>query len=335
MNKVTIKDIARESGVSTATVSRVLSNKGYASEEIKEKVRSIAKRLNYQPNAVARSLKMDRTNTIGVIIPDISNPYFMKISRGIEDTLQKSGYNLIFVSGDENSDKEKKMLQVLTEKRVDALVIATSGGNAEDINRVKNSGIPVVLIDRKLETDSDDLDLVVEDNIEGAYQLTNYLINKGHTKIGVVNGSLVSSTGTERYLGYRKAMEEHGLDLDPDFIFNGHFTQEDGSNAVTYFFNRDEKPTAILSFNNTMTFGVMLQLTRMGLQIPDDILVASYGEAEAAQLLSPDGIVSIKQSPYEMGVKVGEILINRLVRKINKPVTEIFEPIMNVKTKEI
>lgn len=107
MNKITIKDIAKEAGVSTATVSRVLTNTGYASDKIKEKVHSVAKKLNYQPNAIARSLKTDRTNTIGVIIPDISNPYFMRISRGIEDTIQKHDYNLIFVSGDENPDKEK------------------------------------------------------------------------------------------------------------------------------------------------------------------------------------------------------------------------------------
>lgn len=326
MNKVTIKDIARESGVSTATVSRVLSNRGYASEEIKEKVRSVAEKLNYQPNAIARSLKMDKTNTIGILIPDITNSYFMKISRGIEDTLETNGYNLLFVSGDEDSEKERKVLQVLLEKRVDAIVLATSGENGEIITKINQSGIPVVLIDRKLEIDFFDLDLVEEDNIEGAYQLTKYLIEQGHKNIGVVNGLLNVSTGRERYLGYQKAMMEYNLDVDLNMEYNGKFTQEDGCNAVSYFLHKLDKPTAILSFNNTMTFGVLLQLTRMGYRIPSDIVVASYGEVEAAQLLRPSGIIYVEQHPYKMGVRTGEILIDRLLNKKMTSTHEKFDP---------
>ncbi|GIN69904.1 LacI family transcriptional regulator [Bacillus sp. J14TS2] len=326
MHKVTIKDIARESGVSTATVSRVLSNRGYASEEIKEKVRSVADQLNYQPNAIARSLKMDRTNTIGIVIPDISNSYFMKISRGIEDTLAEIGYSLLFVSGDENSNKEQKVMKVLLEKRVDAIVLATSGENEEIIKKINHSGVPVILIDRKLESDELELDLIEEDNIEGAYQLTKYLIDQGHKKIGIVNGSLGVSTGRERYAGYKRALTEYNLELDENMVFNGSFTEEDGSNAVSHFLHKLEKPTAILSVNNTMTFGVLLQLTKMGYTIPNDMVVASYGEVEAAQLLRPSGIIYVKQQPYEMGVRTGEILIERLLNKRQIPTHKKFNP---------
>ncbi|MBW8351759.1 LacI family transcriptional regulator [Bacillus sp. IITD106] len=331
MNKVTIKDVAKESGVSTATVSRVLSNTGYASDEIKERVRTAAKNLNYQPNAIARSLKMDRTNTIGVIIPDISNPYFMRISRGIEDTLQNENYNLIFVSGDENQTKEQKMLKVLMEKRVDAIVLATSGGNDELIYQIRDSGVPIVLIDRKLQGDAHEIDSVVEDNLEGAYQLTKRLIQQGHTNIGVINGSLKVSTGLERYLGFKKAMDEYRLDLYPELIFNGNFLEEDGVKAVTNFLQLDRKPTAVLSFNNTMTFGAIIQLKRMGLNIPDDIVIASYGETEAAQLLEAPNILYVKQLPYEIGVKVGEILLDRLINNIKGPTNEMFQPIIDIR----
>ncbi|MBS4197616.1 LacI family DNA-binding transcriptional regulator [Lederbergia citri] len=330
MNKVTIKDIAKESGVSTATVSRVLSNTGYASDEIKERVRKVARSLNYQPNAIARSLKIDRTNTIGVIIPDISNPYFMRISRGIEDTLQNENYYLLFVSGDENQKKERKMLRVLMEKRVDAIVLATSGGNDELINQINNSGVPIVLIDRKLQNDTGEIDSVVENNLEGAYQLTKQLIQQGHTNIGVINGSLKVSTGMERYIGYQKAMDEYCLGIESELIFNGNFIEDDGVKAITNFYKLDRKPTAILSFNNTMTFGAIIQLRKMGLTIPKDIVVASYGETEAAQLLESPSILHVKQLPYEIGVKVGKILIDRLINNIKGPTNQIFNPIIDI-----
>jgi LacI family transcriptional regulator len=327
MGNVTIKDIANETGVSIATVSRVLNNSGYASSEIRERILSVAKELNYQPNAVARSLKMHRTNTIGVIVPDISNPYFMKISKGIEDTILKNGYHLIFASGDENPQKEREMLQVLSEKRVDAIVLATSGNNSEMINQIKDAGIPIILVDRK--TEENGLDLVVEDNVAGSYQLTKHLIQQGHTRIGVVNGHFNVSVGIERFTGYQKAMNEHNLEIHPDLVFNGNFTQDGGINAVDHFMKLPIRPTAILSCNNTMAFGVLLQLRRLGYNIPNDIVVVSYGDVEAAQLLHSPGLVSVKQSPYEMGVKVGQILIERLVENVKGPVQEIFQPNLN------
>ncbi|WP_040205219.1 LacI family DNA-binding transcriptional regulator [Neobacillus jeddahensis] len=326
MNNVTIKDVAKESGVSTATVSRVLSNKGYASNEIREKVLSTAKKLNYQPNALARSLKNHQTNTIGVVIPDISNPYFMKISRGIEDTVYPNGYNLIFASAEEKPKKEKELLNVLFEKRVDAIVLATSGHNEETVDRITKNGIPFILVDREIRDYEATIDYIAEDNFKAAYELTNYLLGKGHTRIGVINGSLEVSTGLERYNGFQKAIIDYGLEEDPELIYNGNFNQEDGEKAVDRFFNSENKPTAILSFNNTMSFGALLQLSRMGYRLPKDVTMASFGEVEAAQLLKSPEIVYVSQSPYEMGVRVGEIIMNRLLNNANEPIVEKFRP---------
>lgn len=327
MSNATIKDIAKETGVSIATVSRVLRNRGYASQEVKDKVFAAAKKLNYQPNAVARSLKNHRTNTIGIIIPDISNPYFMKISKGIEDTIRENGYHLLFVSGDEDGNKEREMLNVLYEKRVDALVLATSGGNDEFIIQLNKTGTPIILIDRKLTGDFKGLDLVVEDNVGAANQITKYLLSQGHTRIGVVNGPIKVSSGLERYQGYQMALQEHGLEEDSNLVFNGNFNEEDGVKAVNKFLSLREKPTAILSFNNRMTFGVLLQLQRRGYSVPEDIVVASYGEVEAAQLLTSPGIISILQDPYEMGVRTGQIILNRLVENDKSdPVIEVLKP---------
>ena len=326
LNNVTIKDVAKESGVSTATVSRVLSNKGYASNEIREKVLSTAKRLNYQPNALARSLKNHQTHTIGVVIPDIANPYFMKISKGIEDTVYKNNYNLIFASAEEQPIKEKQLLNVLFEKRVDAIVLATSGQNEETVEKIKKSGIPIILVDRELKEHDESIDFIAEDNFKAAFELTNHLLKQGHSKIGVINGSLQVSTGLERFNGFKEAIKENGLELNPDFIYNGNFNQEDGEKAIKLFFEKKDKPTAIVSFNNTMSFGALLQLTRMGYSLPQDVVMASFGEVEAAQLLKSPEIVYVNQSPYEMGVRVGEILMNRLLNHEKEPIIEKFRP---------
>lgn len=325
MAKHTIKDVAMEAKVSTATVSRVLNQSGFVSDDIKQRVHLAVKKLNYQANAIARSLKQNKTNIIGVVIPDISNPYYMTISKGIEDIVQQKGYNLIFCSSDENSNKEEKLLQLLFEQRVDALVLATSGGRNGMVRKFNQAGVPIVLVDRIFDIEGQKLDSVSENNIQSAYELTRYLLEQGHRYIGLVNGSLKVSTGKERYEGYKKALKEYGIEEDTKYIFNGHFTQDGGGKAVDYFLNFSQKPSAILSFNNIMTFGVLLELKRRGFSIPEDIVVASYGDIEAAQLLKPSGITSVVHKPYEMGEKVGNILLKRIDNQ-QGPFTEIFNP---------
>ncbi|MFC0392846.1 LacI family DNA-binding transcriptional regulator [Paenibacillus mendelii] len=313
MSKATIKKVAAEADVSTATVSRVINDSGYVSPEVRERVFHAIAKLNYQPSAIARSLKQDKTFMIGIIVPDISNPYFMGISRGIEDIVGQDGFQLMFCSSDENSDKESRLLQLLYEKRVDAIVLATSGGNGETIHKLANSGQPIVLIDRKLEGqwDARPLDLVAEDNAQGAYLLTKQLLEDGHTRIGVVNGPARASTGRERYDGVRKAMKEHGLDRDP-LLYNGDFSTEGGIRAVGQFLKEKSPPSAIISLNNKMSLGVLLELVNRGLRIPDDVAVASFGEVEAGNLLKHPGLYYIDQNPYDMGKKAGEILLKRI-----------------------
>ena len=322
MARITIKEIAQQSGVSIATVSRVLNKSGYVSEEVRKKVLSVSQSLNYLPNAIAISLKKEKTNTIGVLIPDITNSYFMKISKGIEEAIHEHGYTLIFGSGSEDPQKEREVLKVLFEKRVDAIVLATSGGNEDIIKNITGNGIPVVLIDRKLNEESKNLDWIVEDNIDSAYELTKHLIDLGHTRIGVINGSLKVSTGRERYNGYKKAIEEKGINEDPALIFFGGFVESDGERAINQFLQLSSKPTAVISFNNTMTFGAILQLMKNGYRVPKDIMVASHGEVEAAKLLEPPGIIYTNQVPYNMGKRAGEILIDRLVNSIEGPIQE-------------
>ncbi|CAG7615934.1 Ribose operon repressor [Paenibacillus solanacearum] len=311
--KANIKQVAFEAGVSTATVSRVLSGTGYVSDEVKAKVQEAVAKLNYRPNAVARSLKQDKTHSLGIIVPDISNPFFMSIARGIEDTVREEGYQLLFCSSDEQPEKERELLMLLNEKRADAILIATSGGNEETIARIAASGVSVLLLDREAGSGlAAELDLIAEDNRHGAYLLTRKLLSSGHTRIGVINGNLNVSTGRDRYEGYLTALGEAGFAVDPAYVVNGKFTVQGGTEAAGYFLGLEARPTAVVSFNNQMTFGLLLELNRRGLRLPSDIMIASYGEVEAAMLLKQPELHYIKQLPYEMGVRAGEILLERL-----------------------
>lgn len=327
MAKATIKQVAAAAEVSTATVSRVLNNSDYVSEEIKERVMAAVNRLNYRPSAIARSLKQDRTYMIGVIVPDISNPYFMGISRGVEDIVGKEGFQLIFCSSDENPEKERRLLKLLQEKRVDAVVLATSGGNDPAIKQIADSNMPIVLVDRKLDSPETGsmLDLVAEDNTEGASRLTRKLLEEGHTAIGVVNGPTRSSTGRERLEGVRNAMKAFGLNEGP-MVYNGDFSTEDGIRAVQQFLNAERRPTAIISLNNRMSLGVLLEIVRSGLKIPADMAVASFGEVEAGPLLKESGLYYLEQHPYDMGIKAGEILLSRIREEVRQdpPAYEIY-----------
>ncbi|WP_248926827.1 LacI family DNA-binding transcriptional regulator [Paenibacillus hamazuiensis] len=329
MRKATIKEVAAEAGVSTATVSRVLNESGFVSDEIKERIHRAVEKLNYRPNAVARSLKQDKSYTIGIVVPDITNPFFSKLSRGIEDAVAGHGYQLIFCSTDEDAEKERRLGRMLSEKRVDALVLASSDDRPDMAESLEKAGTPVILVDRRFEPPSNRLDLIAEDNRLGAYSLAKALLQKGHRRIGVINGSLTASTGRDRFDGYESAMREHGIQPDDRLVFEGRFTEEGGIEAVRYFMDLPDKPTAMLSFNNQMTFGVLLELTRRGCRVPGDFAVASYGWVEAALLLNRPGLLYVEQAPYDMGKKAGERLLQRLgggKDSMQEPLTEIFEP---------
>ncbi|MFD0713882.1 LacI family DNA-binding transcriptional regulator [Paenibacillus sp. GCM10027626] len=324
--KATIKQVAAAAEVSTATVSRVLNDSGYVSPEVKERVFQVIEQLNYQPSAVARSLKQDKTFMIGVIIPDISNAYFMGIARGIEDVVGREGFQLMFCSSDDHPAKEAKLLQMLYEKRVDAIVLATSGGNDEMICSLRDNGQPIVLIDRTL--DAADIgrsfDLIAEDNRHGAYLLTKQLLEDGHTRIGVVNGPARASTGRERYSGVLQALQERGIAAP--LVYNGDFSTEGGMRAVRQFLQASEPPTAIVSLNNKMSLGVLLELVRSGYAVPADMAVASFGEVEAGPLLGQPDLYYIDQNPYDMGSKAGEILLRRMSKEQGDadPAIELF-----------
>jgi LacI family transcriptional regulator len=308
LTRLTIKDIALAARVSTATISRVLNNSGYVSDDVKKNVKEIIKKLNYQPNSIARSLKQDKTRSIGIVLPDMTNPYFMKIARTIQHRCIQEGYHLLFIDTEENQQKEKEALDFLIEKRIEALILAGTGGNREQIQAISDSGIHVILVDRRFSNLK--LDTVAEDNLYAAKAAIDYLIEKKHSKIGIVNGPQSISTARERRQGALIGLEEAGVSLSPDIMFEGDYARESGLMAIQYFMQLPDRPTAIFSANNEMTFGIYLGLQEMGLPL-DVIDVVSFGNLEFSSLFH-HRLSVIMQYPQEIGEIVGELLIRRL-----------------------
>ena len=312
MKKATIKEVAKRAGVCISTVSRVLNNNYPVSDQIKENVLAAIHELDYQPNGIARSLKSRRTDTIGVIVADISNTFFMQMAKGIESVVNNHGYNLIIASTSEKEEKELKILKTLSEKRVDAIIISSCSTNGRYIKELTEKGLPMVLIDRKIPSLS--LDSIVEDNFSASYKLVDYLISNGHEKISILNGLNFVSSGLERFEGYKKALKDNGIKVRDEYTLEGAFQKENAYEKVKELldkFDRKQLPTAIFAANNLMAEGAMIALSEKGLRIPEDISLVSFGDISSPELVKPR-LTVISQKAFDMGQKAGEIVIKRI-----------------------
>lgn len=323
MKNVTIKDVAKVAGVSIATVSRVINNNPFVNKDLEHKVLSVIKQLNYYPNSVARSLKNRSTLTIGFLVSDISNNFFTKMSRAIEDVIQLHNYNLLVCSTDNKQKKEYEYLQLLLGKKVDGIIINTTGKNDEFISEISKR-IPIVLCGRKINNPNFIGDFVDSDNISGSYDLTSHLINLGHRKIGIINGLTSVSSGSERFEGFQKAMKMIGIDIDNDYKYkyDGTFDMDGGYKGVAKLMESDDQPTAIVITNNEMSIGALKYFRIHNIRIPEDISIASFGNIVNDDLLfvKPS---CVKMNTWIMGKKQGELIIERIESKNQLPNREI------------
>jgi LacI family transcriptional regulator len=317
----TIKDVAKHVGVSTATVSHVINKTRFVSEELIAKVLKAIQELNYHPNAVARSLVKKKTHTIGIIISDILNPFYTAIVRGIEDVTYQSGYNVMLCNTDENPEKEKLYIQVLMEKRIDGLAIATAFQDGVHPLVSQLGTVPLVNIVRKIKGLASDS--VVGDNTGGAYQAIDHLIGLGHRRIGIISGPSGLSSGAERLKGCKKAFEDHGIPIDLDLIKFGDFKKESGYTLTQEILQHRNRPTAIFVTNNQMTIGALNALNELETRIPEDISLISFDDMEWYSFHNPP-ITTVEHSPYQMGKKAGEMLVRRISKKGGKPKGVLF-----------
>ena len=310
--KINIKDVAKKAGVSTATVSRALSDFPGIRDKTRKKVLKAVSELNYEINAVARNLRQKKTNSIGIIVGNVLSQFYSVIAKSVEDTANKFNYNTILCNGDENPEKELNYLKVLMSNRVDGIILTPTGKNSKYVQHLINSRTKVVLLDRLIE--GVDCDAVLVDNANGAYQAVKHLIDQGYKKIGIVNGYLDRTTGAERLKGYLQAIEEAGIAKDDNLIKIGNFKKESGWKLTKELLEQSNKPDAIFTTNIDMSMGALIAIKEMGLNIPNDIGIICFDDSDWALILEPP-ITVIRQPVYQLGSTAAELLIKEIEDK--------------------
>ncbi len=310
---VTIKDIAAKAGVSSATVSRVINDSGPVSEETRKLVLDIIEELNYIPNAVARSLSKNETNIIGVVVPDINNPFFGEVIKGVTLVAEKNDLNIILCNTNENVDTEKKYLQMLKGQRIKGIIITPTSDknefNSEYLSLLESMGIPIVLIDRDVKYSN--FDGVFLDNVQGAFDGVQAFIKEGHKDIAIIAGPKTSKPGRDRYRGYKKAMAIHKIPIKEEYVFFGDFKLNSGYEITKQIINMENPPTAIFTCNNMMTLGCIKALRENSINIPRDMAIIGFDEIETLNVLGiPISVIS--RPTFEMGSIAADMLIEKL-----------------------
>ncbi len=307
---VTIRDVAYRAGVSIAAVSRALNGSGYVSTEIKQRVQEAALALRYRPHDSARGLKLQRTNTIGLVIADITNPFYSELAAGVLSSAKKWGYHVILAAMDEEPAMEEEYLNVLMEKRVDGILAVATGQNQRLWRDVVDLGIKVVLIDRKV-ISLPEADVVQVDNTKGSHAAISYLLSLGHRRIGILCGPVSLMPGQERLTGYCQAYEDAHLVVDRDLIQTVSFKRESGIHGVEQLLALDKPPTALFATNNLIGEMALSALRTKGLRVPKDISLLMFDDVPWASLTTPQ-ITVVAQPISHLGTRAVEQLILRL-----------------------
>lgn len=294
------------------TVSRVINGKRGVRPETRAKVLQAIEELGYTPNSLARSFALQKTKTIGLVITDITNPFFTTIARGVEDTAATHHFSVIFCNTDENPDKEALYLELLAGKRVDGVILAPASRKKHSLKSLLARGIPVVLVDREVEGLKDmDVDVVKGDSVYGAYVLTRHLISLGHRRIGIIVGSRDISTAEDRVRGYRQALEEAKIPVDESLIRFAAYSEESGYREARALLMREDRPSAIFGGNNFIALGAMTAIRELGLRVPEDVALVCFEDIDALAKFHPF-LTVVAQPAYSMGVLAAELLIRRI-----------------------
>ncbi|RAP78086.1 catabolite control protein A [Paenibacillus montanisoli] len=309
---VTIYDVAREAGVSMATVSRVVNNNPNVKPQTRKKVFEAIERLGYRPNAVARGLASKKTTTVGVVIPDISNAIFAEVARGIEDIANMYHYNIILCNADKKKDKEIRVINTLLEKQVDGLLFMGGAVTDEHLQAFKTANVPIVLC---ATTDENGTIPSVDIDHEGAaFDAVQTLISKGHTRIAMICGTLQDpANGYARFQGYKRALVAASLPYDETLVRIGNYRYESGADAMKYFLELDEPPTAVFSATDEMAIGAIHCIQDAGLKVPDQISVISVDNSRMASMVRPQ-LTAVAQPMYDIGA-VSMRLLTKLMKK--------------------
>jgi LacI family transcriptional regulator len=306
-----IQEVARAAGVSTATVSRFLSGQPVRSGEA---IQRAVQTLGYSPSVVARSLKSGRHGSIGVIVPDITNPFFSALVKGINQEARAAGYQVILGNSDEDAPQEEALLAALT-PRTDGIIIAPLVEGDLSLVGLEESLTPVVLVDRDI-TFATRFDRVLVDNLSGARQAVEHLAALGHRAIAHIGGPLGSTPGRARHEGFVASMEEMGLPVRQDLIRTSDFREEGGRESMIHLWNQPNRPTAVFVANNLMTIGALNALHDLGVRVPDDISIVGFDDLALAGLLNPP-LTVIRRPDIEQGAASARLLLARLEQDLD------------------
>lgn len=306
---VTVKDVAREAGVSASTVSRVVNGDRRISAKTRNKVLACMKELGYQVNNIARSLKTNKTLTVGFISPELSNDVFMSIAKGAEDEFRKHGYNIIICNSNENVDEEKDRINLLSQKCVDGIIIIPASAEGEHYRQISAAGLPVVLVDRLVK--HFEADAVLVDNINGSYSAVEYLINKGHRRIGFIGGDIRLTSAGERFEGYRRALADYCIPLEESIIRFGDYHVDSGYRIMSELVEASESPEYVFISNYYMHIGAMKYLLEHRMQAEKKVSIAAFDDLEFSGILGLSS-VRVAQPMMEIGSRAAQILLSRI-----------------------
>jgi len=312
----TIVDVAKLAGVSTTTVSHILNGTRYVSDELKERVQKAIDELGYRPNSLARGLRKGESKTIGLIVPDNSNPFFADMLRQIERIGYANGYSVILCNTDGDTEKETCYTNVLIAQHVDGIIFISTTSSVEPLEELINSNeIPVIIIDRDIDLKATDVILV--DNFQGGYDATQYLISLGHSRIACITGPSMVTASADRVHGYIKAMQDASLPIGEDWVITGNFHVDGGEEGIRRILQMDPRPTAVFACNDMMALGVLRGLRNSGLSVPGDLSLIGFDDISLASIVSP-ALTTISQPIDQISAKAIELLFNRIHKQKNE-----------------
>lgn len=305
----TMKDVAQAAGVSVTTVSHVINETRYVSEELRERVLKAMEELNYHPNSLARSLRQGISHTIGLIVPDNSNPFFADVARVVETRGFEAGYSTILCNTDGQLEKELAYVNVLLAKQVDGVIFIAASSQSEHITLLTEERVPVVIADRQMP--DAEVDVVLVDNYRGGYLATEYLISLGHHRIGCITGPSDTTPSADRVRGYKDALTSAGLPVDESLIVRGDFRYASGISGAQKLLDLKDPPTAIFAHNDVMAMAAMATIREKGFSIPEDISIVGFDDIPQASFTSPP-LTTIAQPIQDIGRIATDLLIERM-----------------------
>ena len=308
----TLSDIAQRTGLSVSTVSRVLNDKAEEyriSNETKQVVLDAAKELNYRPNPMARGLKLKKTMSVGLVVPDLANPFFAQMTSSIQGIAYELGYSLIVCSTNDNVDLEEEHVRFLRSKSVDGMIVIPAGLKYSHLKDVVSEELPLVLLDRCFEELK--VPAVVADNYAGAFQATAHILEQGHERIAFIQGLLGTSTNTERLRGYKAALKKYGVPFTERFVVGEDYNEESGYQAVRAILHTNNPPTALFTTSDVVLLGALKALDERELDVPKDISLATFDDVNFASYLKCP-ITAVAQPKEAMGKRAVEVLIKQI-----------------------